>query len=53
MFNLDLCVFDFLTPLRLGQNESVIEYSDMLNELETIGADNAFALYYWQQEKFK
>lgn len=53
MFNLDLCVFDFLTPLRLGQNESVIEYSDMLNELETIGPDNAFALYYWQQEKFK
>jgi ferritin len=54
MFSLDLCVFDFLTPLRLGQNESVIEYSDMLNELQTIAADvNSFALYYWQQEKFK
>ncbi|MFO0447267.1 MAG: ferritin-like domain-containing protein [Pseudomonadota bacterium] len=52
MFNLDLCVFDFLTPLRLGQNESVIEYSDMLNELDTIGADNSFAIYYWQKEKF-
>ena len=54
MFSLDLCVFDFLTPLRLGQNESVIEYSDMLNELQTIAADvNSFALYYWQQQKFK
>ena len=53
MFSIDLCVFDFLTPLRLGQNESVIEYSDMLNELETIGADSSFAIYYWQQEKFK
>lgn len=54
MFSLDLCTFDFLTPYRLGQTESVIEYSDMLNELDTIAADvNSFALYYWQKEKFK
>ena len=54
MFNLDLCTFDFLTKYRKIQTESVIEYSDMLNELATIGADmNPFALYYWQKEKFR
>lgn len=54
MFNLDLCTFDFLTPYRLGQTESVIEYSDMLNEIKTLAGDsNPFALYYWQKEKFK
>jgi ferritin len=54
MFSLDLCTFDFLTEYRKGQTDSVIEYSDMLNEIETVAADsNPFALYYWQKEKFK
>lgn len=52
MLTLDLCTFDFLTDYRKLQTESVIEYSDMLNELETIGPDNSFAIYYWQKERF-
>lgn len=32
----DICAFDLLQPLRKVQNESVAEYSDMLNMLEGV-----------------
>lgn len=53
IFTSDLCAFDFLTDFRKIQNDSVIEYSDVLNEIKTIGEGNSFALYYWQKEKFE
>jgi ferritin len=51
MFNLDLCAFDFLTPLRKIQNDSVIEYSNYLNQLQLIKEDDKFQ-HLWFNEHF-
>jgi len=35
----DICVFDFLQKYRKIQNDSVVEYSDILNKLEGVKED--------------
>ena len=40
----DICAFDVLQPLRKIQNESVAEYSDMLNMLEGASQDKTTLL---------
>ena len=52
IMDLDLSTFDFLQFYRTTQNDSVIEYSDLLNALKFINRDNAFELYYFEQTNF-
>ena len=52
LFASDIAKFDFLTELREGQTQSVIEYSDLLNAAELIDTNNKFELLYFEQTYF-
>ncbi len=52
LFQADLATFDFLQPLRVGQNASVAEYSDLLNAAMLVNVNNAFELLYYEQTYF-
>ena len=49
----EICAFDFLKKYRDIQNESVIEYSDLLSELELIDTEDKFQVYYFEKRVFK
>lgn len=49
MFNLDLCVFDFLTQFRKIQNDSVAEYSTYLNKLALLNPTDTFQMFWFDQ----
>jgi ferritin len=53
LFGTDLNTFDFLTSYRTGQNESVIEYSDLLNAAMLIDPTNKFEVLYFEQTYFQ
>lgn len=52
VFNSDLTTFDFLQDFRKIQNDSVIEYSDLLNALELVDYNDKFQLLYFEQTYF-
>jgi ferritin len=52
VFVKDLSSFDFLQELRKIQNDSVIEYSDLLNALMLIDYNDKFQLLYFEQTYF-
>ena len=52
LFDIDLCVFDFLQPLRLIQNKSVAEYSDKLNLLEGVEGTDKFKALLLEEKLF-
>ena len=52
LFASDLNVFDFLTGYRNGQNQSVIEYSDLLNAAMLVNVENNFEVLYFEQTYF-
>jgi hypothetical protein len=52
LFEIDLCVFDFLQPLRLIQNKSVAEYSDKLNLLEGVEGTDKFKALLLEEKLF-
>jgi ferritin len=49
----DLCAFDLLQEFRTIQKDSVAEYSDFLNQLELIDANDKFQLFYFENKHFK
>jgi ferritin len=53
LFASDLNTFDFLTGYRIGQNQSVIEYSDLLNAAMLVNVENNFEVLYFEQTYFK
>jgi len=53
LFASDLNTFDFLTGYRTGQNDSVIEYSDLLNAAMLIDPTNKFEVLYFEQTYFQ
>jgi ferritin len=53
LFTSDLNTFDFLTSYRMGQNQSVIEYSDLLNAAMLVNVENNFEVLYFEQTYFK
>jgi ferritin len=53
LFASDLNTFDFLTAYRTGQNESVIEYSDLLNAAMLVDVNNKFEILYFEQTYFQ
>jgi len=53
LFASDLNTFDFLTAYRMGQNQSVIEYSDLLNAAMLVNVENNFEVLYFEQTYFK
>jgi ferritin len=53
LFETDLNTYDFLTAYRTGQNDSVIEYSDLLNAAELIDTNNKFEILYFEQTYFQ
>jgi ferritin len=52
LFASDLNTFDFLTGYRAGQNQSVIEYSDLLNAAMLVNVENNFEVLYFEQTYF-
>ena len=48
----DMTTFDFLQELRQGQNQSVIEYSDLLNALNLVDYNDKFQILYFEQTYF-
>jgi ferritin len=48
----DLCVFDFLQQYRVGQKESVAEYSDKLNMLEGTNTGSKFEMLMLEKKLF-
>lgn len=52
LFTEDLTSFDFLQSYRQIQNQSVIEYSDLLNALLLIDHNNKFEVLYFEQTYF-
>jgi ferritin len=52
LFSSDIATFDFLTDLREGQTESVIEYSDLLNAAMLVNVENNFEVLYFEQTYF-
>jgi ferritin len=52
LFEIDLCAFDFLQPLRLIQNDSVSEYSDKLNLLEGVDVADKFKVLLLEEKLF-
>jgi len=48
----DLCVFDFLQSYRVGQKESVAEYSDKLNMLEGTNELSKFEMLMLEKKLF-
>ena len=53
IFNICLATFDFLQELRIGQRESVAEYSDLLNAAQLINVSNNFEVLYYEGKYFK
>jgi ferritin len=53
LFASDLNTYDFLTGYRTGQNDSVIEYSDLLNAAMLIDPTNKFEVLYFEQTYFQ
>lgn len=53
LFTSDLNAFDFLTYYRNTQNQSVIEYSDLLNAAMLVNVENNFEVLYFEQTYFK
>lgn len=49
----DICTFKLIQDLLLIQQESVAEYSDMINELMLINPSDKFQLYYIEKRLFK
>lgn len=49
---IDPATFDFLGKYRSIQNESVAEFSDLLNALELINPQNKFEILYFEQTYF-
>ena len=49
---IDPSTFDFLEKYREIQNESVAEFSDLLNALELIDSSDAFQILYFEQTYF-
>ena len=52
VFPIDLTTFDFLQEFRKIQNESVAEYSDLLNALNLINVNNKFEILYFENNYF-
>lgn len=52
MFDMDLCVFDFLQEFRMLQKKSVAEYSDKLNMLEGTKAEDKFQALLLEKKLF-
>ena len=52
LFNSDLATFDFLQEYRVGQQQSVAEYSDLLNASELVNLGNKFEILYFEQRYF-
>jgi len=48
----DIATFDFLQELRIGQRESITEYSDLLNAAELVNVENNFEVLYFEQTYF-
>lgn len=48
----DLCVFDFLQDFRVGQKESVAEYSDMINKLSGVNTMDKFQMLVLEKNLF-
>ena len=53
LFQSDSTTFDFLQQLRTGQNEAVIEYSDLLNAAELIDPNNLLDILHYEEIYFK
>jgi len=53
LFQSDITTFDFLQQFRQGQNEAVIEYSDLLNAAELINPDNLLDILHYEEIYFK
>lgn len=53
LFTIDLTTFDFLQQFRKIQNESVAEYSDLLNAANLINVNNKFEVLYFENKYFK
>ena len=53
LFASDLNAFDFLSGYRTIQNQSVIEYSDLLNAAMLVNVENNFEVLYFEQTYFK
>lgn len=52
VFTADINTYDFLTGYRSIQNQSVIEYSDLLNAAMLVDVNNKFELLYFEQTYF-
>lgn len=52
LFTIDLTTFDFLQQFRKIQNESVAEYSDLLNAANLINVNNKFEVLYFEGKYF-
>jgi ferritin len=53
IFNVCLATFDFLQELRIGQRQSVAEYSDLLNAAQLVNVSNNFEVLYYEGKYFK
>ena len=53
IFPVDLNTFDFLQQLRTIQNDSVAEYSDLLNAAQLVNVENNFEVLYFENEYFE
>ena len=52
VFQTDINTFDLLTEFRVSQNQSVIEYSDLLNAAMLVNTENKFEVLYFEQTYF-
>lgn len=52
LLTIDLTTFDFLQQFRKIQNESVAEYSDLLNAANLINVNNKFEVLYFENKYF-
>jgi ferritin len=52
LFTIDLTTFDFLQQFRKIQNDSVAEYSDLLNAANLINVNNKFEVLYFEGKYF-
>jgi ferritin len=52
LFNTDINTFDFMTAYRVSQNQSVIEYSDLLSAAELVDVDDNYQVLYYEQTYF-
>lgn len=52
VFQTDINTFDLLTEFRGFQNQTVIEYSDLLNAAMLVNTENKFEVLYFEQTYF-